>query len=808
MRTSTTFAARSSVGAHRDDVRLAPRSGPPRPGSPRRAPRPPRAFAWPPPPGARPARISSGSSTAIASLARVRAREASTCSIQASATWGSTVTGTGRKLTHKCRKPPRALRTIGAMGHLLRAGICEDDDELRGVLRDALERDGLRGPGGGVRRRRGRGVRGRRARRAGAGHGPARRRRARRVPGAAGPRGHRAGAVPHRARRAPRPAERLPRRRRRLPDQAVRAGGAAGAGPGAGAPRPGGRGRGPTALPARSCWIPERTRSSATAPRAAHPTEFRLLAALSAKPGAGLRRRALVAAGWPDGAIVHNNTLDAYLARIRRKLRDAGAPATIETMRGVGYRLRRDLPAAPDAHLDGDPRHRPRRAAGGGQRGAGRARARRALHTAGRAGPGADRRAERHAPGRHGPGDRQRRGARPRSPGSSAGAGWWSARPVPRPPSTARRPRSGAPGAAPSGAGPDDVHLRAEPVFARGVPRPVGAVVVALSAEPLENLQKEILLGSLVIAGFVLVAGLFAISGAVSGALRPVARMTASAEDWGEHDLDRRFDLGPARDELTGLAATLDGLLARIAASRRHEQRFASEVAHELRTPVAGLRGRAELALSATGPGGRRGAPGRAARRRSGMRSASTRRWTRCSRSRAVSSTPRPDRWIWSRLARELDDVDVTAPAGLPAAEGEPELVRRALAPLVDNARRHARSRVSVELSASGGRVRARGARRRCRARLRAGGARLRPRRARRRRVRGRRGARATAGAAHRPLVRWRRGGRSRPRGVLRARAPRRRQSHVVRQSQGGLRAWCENDAEPPPSNAAHPGRR
>lgn len=70
------------------------------------------------------------------------------------------------------------------------------------------------------------------------------------------------------------------------------------------------------------------------------PTEFRLLAALAAEPEQVVRRRALVAAGWPDGAIVHDNTLDAYLARIRRKLRDAGMPAAIETMRGVGYRLR------------------------------------------------------------------------------------------------------------------------------------------------------------------------------------------------------------------------------------------------------------------------------------------------------------------------------------------------------------------------------------------------------------------------------------------------------------------------------------
>ena len=70
------------------------------------------------------------------------------------------------------------------------------------------------------------------------------------------------------------------------------------------------------------------------------PTEFRLLAALAAQPGKVVRRAALVAAGWPDGAIVHDNTLDAYLARIRRKLRAAGATEAIHTLRGVGYELR------------------------------------------------------------------------------------------------------------------------------------------------------------------------------------------------------------------------------------------------------------------------------------------------------------------------------------------------------------------------------------------------------------------------------------------------------------------------------------
>src|SRR5437763_6740292 len=51
------------------------------------------------------------------------------------------------------------------------------------------------------------------------------------------------------------------------------------------------------------------------------PTEFRLLAALAARPGETLRRAELIAAAWPAGAIVHDNTLDVYVARLRRTLR-------------------------------------------------------------------------------------------------------------------------------------------------------------------------------------------------------------------------------------------------------------------------------------------------------------------------------------------------------------------------------------------------------------------------------------------------------------------------------------------------------
>ena len=73
--------------------------------------------------------------------------------------------------------------------------------------------------------------------------------------------------------------------------------------------------------------------------------------------------------------------------------------------------------------------------------------------------------------------------------------------------------------------------------------------------------------------------------------------MTRQAAEWSEHDLDQRFALGPPHDELTELAATLDGLLDRVAASLRHERRFSAELSHELRTPLARVLAESELAL-------------------------------------------------------------------------------------------------------------------------------------------------------------------------------------------------------------------
>jgi two-component system OmpR family response regulator len=70
------------------------------------------------------------------------------------------------------------------------------------------------------------------------------------------------------------------------------------------------------------------------------PTEYRLLAALAGRPDAVLRRSELVSAAWPAGAIVHDNTLDQYVARLRRKLREFDTAPAIATVHGVGYRMR------------------------------------------------------------------------------------------------------------------------------------------------------------------------------------------------------------------------------------------------------------------------------------------------------------------------------------------------------------------------------------------------------------------------------------------------------------------------------------
>ena len=83
----------------------------------------------------------------------------------------------------------------------------------------------------------------------------------------------------------------------------------------------------------------ERTVRSGDTTTSLTPTEFRLLAALAAGAGKRLTRLELVRAAWPHGAIVHDNTLDVYIARLRRKLRTLPGAPELATVHGTGYRL-------------------------------------------------------------------------------------------------------------------------------------------------------------------------------------------------------------------------------------------------------------------------------------------------------------------------------------------------------------------------------------------------------------------------------------------------------------------------------------
>ncbi|MBI3521812.1 MAG: response regulator transcription factor [Chloroflexi bacterium] len=68
------------------------------------------------------------------------------------------------------------------------------------------------------------------------------------------------------------------------------------------------------------------------------PIEFRLLAALAARPGEVVDRRSLLRSGWPDERDPDPEWLKAHLARLRAKLESAGAPVPAN-VRGVGYSL-------------------------------------------------------------------------------------------------------------------------------------------------------------------------------------------------------------------------------------------------------------------------------------------------------------------------------------------------------------------------------------------------------------------------------------------------------------------------------------
>jgi two-component system, OmpR family, sensor kinase len=258
----------------------------------------------------------------------------------------------------------------------------------------------------------------------------------------------------------------------------------------------------------------------------------------------------------------------------------------------------------------------------------------------------------------------------------------------------------------------EDVRLYAVPVVAHG--RRLGTVVTGISLAPYEETRRAALLGSLALGAALLLVVFFAARWLLKSSLRPVAVMTRQAAAWSERDLDRRFALGEPRDELTELAATLDGLLDRLSASLRREQTFSAELSHELRTPLSRLSAEVELAL-------RRERTSEEYRAALGVVQRSAQQLARtvdalvaAARQEATSGHGTADAFAVAEevvgacagLAAERKlAVEVERPSGPLRVGVDAELAERVLQPVVENACLYSRRRVRITLARRNGAV-------------------------------------------------------------------------------------------------------
>lgn len=83
---------------------------------------------------------------------------------------------------------------------------------------------------------------------------------------------------------------------------------------------------------------------------------------------------------------------------------------------------------------------------------------------------------------------------------------------------------------------------------------------------------------------------------AIARGLRPLTEVVEQVEALGAESLSKRIHLADAPAELRPLVDRLNDLLGRLEAAFRREQRLSSDIAHELRTPVAELRNLADVA--------------------------------------------------------------------------------------------------------------------------------------------------------------------------------------------------------------------
>ncbi|MGW2492220.1 sensor histidine kinase [Streptomyces sp. NPDC001606] len=252
---------------------------------------------------------------------------------------------------------------------------------------------------------------------------------------------------------------------------------------------------------------------------------------------------------------------------------------------------------------------------------------------------------------------------------------------------------------------------------ARHVPgrRATAAVVTALDLTPYRSSADTLLVGSLVLDGVMLGCTYVLTRLAVGRALRPVRTMTDQATQWSTVGSDERFGTADHPAELARLGASLDALLDRIRTVLRHEQQLTGELSHELRTPLT----RIVMELDWWRARPRTDAETRAAQEVIAEAARSMR--TICdtllndARENAVHPATVPGTTdvvpVLDRLLRHLgppDRVRTAVETEAPVLEAgvAPAPLERILSPLLTNAARYARSRVTVSARRVPGAVR------------------------------------------------------------------------------------------------------
>jgi signal transduction histidine kinase len=142
--------------------------------------------------------------------------------------------------------------------------------------------------------------------------------------------------------------------------------------------------------------------------------------------------------------------------------------------------------------------------------------------------------------------------------------------------------------------------------FGAGLPTPKPGQAITVTGGQITTFKAAVLSGALrtflqtMLGVLALMAVLsLGLGWLVAGrVLRPLARITATAKRLSERTLDQRIALQGPDDELKELADTFDGLLARLDAAFDAQRRFAANASHELRTPLAISRTEVDVALA------------------------------------------------------------------------------------------------------------------------------------------------------------------------------------------------------------------